>query len=279
MTLSPLTPEFRTSAVAGSLPADAPSAARSAYDALGADYDALTADHDYERWLSVLEALARRHGLAGRRLLDLACGTGRSFEPMLRRGYDVTACDVSPEMVRLARRRAPGVPVAVADMRALPEWGPFDLVTCLDDAVNYLPGERDLDAAFAGVARVLRPGGVFVFDLNSLLTYRTAFTSTFSVDAGDVQFTVRGDAPPDVAPGAACPSRIEIRTRGPHGGWHRRVSEHDQRHWPPDTVCSHLRAAGLDPVALHGQTTGCVLHDTVDETARDTKVILVARRD
>jgi hypothetical protein len=57
------------------------------------------------------------------------------------------------------------------------------------------------------------------------------------------------------------------------------VSEHEQRHWPPDTVCSHLRAAGLDPVALHGQTTGCVLHDTVDETARDTKVILVARRD
>jgi SAM-dependent methyltransferase len=227
----------------------------------------------------VLEALARRHGLAGRRLLDLACGTGRSFEPMLRRGYEVTACDVSPEMVRIARRRAPGVPIAVADMRALPDWGAFDLVTCLDDAVNYLADEADLDAAFAGVARALRPGGLFVFDLNSLLTYRTAFTSTFTVDAGDVRFTVRGDAPPEVPPGAACPSRIEIHTRGPHGGWHRRVSEHAQRHWPPDTVCSHLRAAGLDPVAVHGQTTGCVLHDTVDETARDTKVILVARRD
>jgi SAM-dependent methyltransferase len=270
-------PGSGASAASDPASAEGAPAARAAYDALAPAYDALTAGHDYDRWLLVLERLARRHGLRGRRLLDLACGTGRSFEPMVRRGYRVTACDVSPAMVHLARRRAPGVPVEVADMRALPDLGAFDLVTCLDDAINYLPEERDLDAAFAGVARALRTGGLFVFDLNTLRTYRTAFATSFDVDAGDVQVTVHGGAAPDAPPGAVCPSRMEIRTRKPGWGWQHRVSEHRQRHWPPGRVRTRLRAAGLRPVALHGQSTGCVLHETVDE-ARDTKVILVARR-
>jgi SAM-dependent methyltransferase len=196
---------------------------------------------------------------------------------MLRRGYRVTGCDVSPRMVELARRRSPGVPLEVADMRFLPDLGRFDLVTCLDDAINYLADEADLDAAFAGVARSLRPGGLFVFDLNTLRTYRTAFATSFAVDTDEVEVTVHGGAAPDAPPGAVCPSRMEIRTREPGGGWRHRVSEHAQRHWPPARVRSRLRSAGLRPVAVHGQTTGCVLHETVDE-ARDTKAILVARR-
>src|SRR5215210_3637169 len=80
--------------------------ARVAYDLLAADYDAFTAHHDYERWTATLEALARRHGASGHRLLDLACGTGKSFLPFLRRGYSVTACDISPAMTRRARAKA-----------------------------------------------------------------------------------------------------------------------------------------------------------------------------
>ena len=280
MSIRVRTPESGSSRIAGGL-SENERTARTAYDALALDYDALTATHDHERWLATLVALARRHGLRGRRVLDVGCGTGRSFEPLLRRGYAVRACDVSPEMVRVARRRFPRVRVEVADMRALPRWGRFrrvDLVTCLDDALNYLPAEPDLDAAFAGIARSLRRGGLFVFDLNSLRTYRTAFAQSFSVDAGDVRFVVCGEAAPDALAGAVCLSRIEVHTRDADGAWRRRVSEHAQRHWPTDTVCARLAEAGLRPVALHGQTTGCVLHQTVDE-ARDTKVIVVARRD
>src|SRR5512144_1938406 len=102
-------------------------AARPAYDALASTYDAFTADYDYERWLCVLHDLTAEHGARGRRLLDIACGTGRSFEPMLRRGYEVTACDISPAMVARAAARLDGWGgrVAVADMRDLPAWGPF----------------------------------------------------------------------------------------------------------------------------------------------------------
>src|ERR671925_551448 len=89
-------------------PAGAAGHARLAYDAFAPFYDDFTAHHDYEAWTATLEALARRRGLEGARLLDVACGTGKSFLPFLARGYTVTACDVSPAMVEIARGRAGG---------------------------------------------------------------------------------------------------------------------------------------------------------------------------
>jgi SAM-dependent methyltransferase len=248
--------------------------ARPAYDALASTYDAFTADYDYERWLGVLHGLAVEHGARGRRLLDVACGTGRSFEPMLRRGYEVTACDISPAMVEraAARLEASGGTAAVADMRQLPDWGTFDLVTCLDDAVNYLHSEVDLDAAFGSVARALRPGGLYVFDVNSLTTYRTVFSSTFTVEADDVVFHWHGEATPTVAPRSLCGARLEISSASSSS-----VTRHVQRHWPPAVVVKRLSAAGLECVAVRGQATGAVLSERPDESVH-TKVVFVARR-
>src|SRR5919107_5351046 len=92
--------------------------ARAAYDAFAPYYDRFTAHHDYDLWTSELLALAERHGLAGRRLLDVGCGTGKSFLPYLERGWAVTACDISPAMLTRAAAKAGGrVELAVADAR------------------------------------------------------------------------------------------------------------------------------------------------------------------
>jgi SAM-dependent methyltransferase len=88
----------------GPVPADP---VQIAYDALAPAYDAFTAAYRHDRWLDAIERVAEVHGLQGRRLLDIACGTGKSFLPLLERGYDVTACDLSPEMARRAAGKAP----------------------------------------------------------------------------------------------------------------------------------------------------------------------------
>src|SRR4249919_4181068 len=76
------------------------------YQAMAPVYDDFTAHHDYEGWLTDLLKALERRGLTGRRLLDVACGTGKSFLPMLPRGWQVTGCDLSPAMLALAEEKA-----------------------------------------------------------------------------------------------------------------------------------------------------------------------------
>jgi SAM-dependent methyltransferase len=89
-----------------------------AYDAIAGAYDLCTAGHPHEASLLRVEALALAHGLAGRRVLDVACATGKRFAPLLQRGYVVIACDASSAMVARARARADGrAEVVVTHMR------------------------------------------------------------------------------------------------------------------------------------------------------------------
>ena len=136
------------------------------YDVLAPVYDELGDAGAHARWLAAIERLAIEHGLRGRRVLDVACGTGSSFLPLLARGYEVTACDASPAMAACARAKAgPAARVHVADMRRLPRFGEFDLVTCLDDGLNHLAEPGDVLDALRGMRRNLVPGGLVGFDV------------------------------------------------------------------------------------------------------------------
>ena len=134
--------------------------AERAYEAIAPVYDDFTAHHNYELWLGNLLPQLRRHGLRGRRLLDVGCGTGKSFLPMLERGWEVTGCDISASMLELARAKSgDAVRLSVADMRELPVFGEFDLVWALDDAVNYLLSGEELGRALSGMRATLPPTG------------------------------------------------------------------------------------------------------------------------
>jgi SAM-dependent methyltransferase len=252
--------------------------ARSAYAALAPYYDRFIPEDHYDRWLGQIEARALGLGLTGRRALDIGCGTGRSFVPLLARGYEVCACDLSPEMVDEARaKHAFAVEdLFVADMRALPEIGTFDLVTCLDDAINYLLSESELRDTFRGVSRLLAPGGIFAFDVNSLKTYRTTFTQTFVREDAGALFCWRGEATSPIDPGDAASASIEAFIEGEDALWQRVTSRHVQRHHPPELVRATLEAAGLECSMVAGQLGGGHLEDRADETEH-IKLVYLAR--
>ena len=245
------------------------------YDAFASYYDDFTAGHDYEAWTRDIEGLARRHGLSGRRLLDVACGTGKSFEPFLRRGFTTTACDISQRMLAEARRRAGGVRLVHADVRDLPPLGEFDLVLCLDDALNYLLDANELKDAFASVARCLAADGVVVFDLNTLGAYRSLFASDRCTESDDRVFVWRGEGDSEAGPGATAAATIEVFARGPRGTWTRSSSRHVERHHPSPAVRGALATAGLELLAECGMTPDGRVHDEVDEL-RHTKRLYVA---
>jgi SAM-dependent methyltransferase len=255
-----------------------PSDAAAAYAVLADHYDLLTGHYRHDLWLERLEALALDHGLKGRKLLDVGCGTGKSFLPMVARGYEVTACDLSPEMVLRARAVAPpGVTVLQADMRNLPRIGPFDVVTCLDDALNYVLDAEELLAAFRSFASVLRPGGVLVFDCNTLATYRSSYTSAWVVEDEDAFLCWHGHGLVEDGDVLTASATVEIFTRRSSDLWRRGQSLHHQRHWPGPVVLAALAQGGLSCVAIRGQRVGAVLEDVANEK-RHTKTVYVARK-
>src|SRR5437763_2147129 len=252
--------------------------ALAAYEGLAPFYDRFTASYAHERWLDALERLAIEHGLSGRQLLDVACGTGKSFLPMLARGYEVTACDLSPAMVDVAREKVSGLAeVFVADMRELPVVGEFDLITCLDDAVNYLLSEDDMHAAIAGMARNLSRGGLLVFDVNTLATYRQTFGADAAAEMGGAFFCWRGDAPPEIEPGLEAAAWVEVFRERDDGLWERTRSRHEQRHHPRASIEGAIARAGLELAAVRGQLPGARLEPELDEQ-RHTKAVYLARR-
>jgi SAM-dependent methyltransferase len=252
--------------------------ARDAYDALAGAYDALTAGYDHDTWLDRLERLALDYGLRGRTLLDVACGTGKSFLPLLRRGYEVTGCDISPAMIERARLKAPQARLVVADMRALGHLGSFDLVTCLDDALNYVLETGELVAALTGIRANLAPGGIAVFDVNTLRMYGTAFSSDQVTEREGLLIAWQGNgADAEVEPG--CLAEVIVHAFSPAGAaWRRSTSVHRQRHWPLEQLSALAEEAGLRPVAVRGQLPGALFEDFVDEN-RHTKIVVVATRD
>jgi SAM-dependent methyltransferase len=243
-----------------------------AYERLAPVYDHFTDGYDHDAWVDGLLRIARKHGLCGTRVLDVACGTGKSFAPLLQRGWNVWACDISPAMVTRARQRTGIDPdrVVVADMRDLPELGAFELVTCLDDAVNYLLDPADLTAAFACVARALAPDGIYVFDANTLATYRAGFAARTTFERPLAGAVWRGETRGRIRPGALCSASIEL-------GGRRGFSHHVQRHHAESTNRAALASTGLACRSVLGQSTGGVLHEDADEDTH-TKLVYVVTR-
>jgi len=251
--------------------------ARAAYDALAPGYDTLTSGHDHDAWTGTLEALAVDAGLRGRALLDVACGTGNTLAPMIARGYEAVGTDVSAPMLDEARRKAPGVRLVVADMRALPALGRFDLIFCLGDALNYLQTAEELEAALDGMRRNLAPGGIAVLDLNTLRTFRALYSGMLVAPSPDRVVVVEGRGSPDLPSGGAATARIDRLERLPSGWWRRVRGEHHHRHHPEPAVRAALAAAGLECRSVHGARTTGVLDAPLDDHAHD-KAVYVARR-
>jgi SAM-dependent methyltransferase len=249
-----------------------------AYEATAPHYDLFTADHEHEPWTDTLERVAVEAGMCGRRLLDVGCGTGKSFLPFLARGYLVTACDISPAMLAIAAGKCGGrdVRLSVQDVRTLPRLGEFDLVCCLADALNYLLEPEELTDALRAMADNLAPGGMLLFDLNTLRAYRTFFATRRVVQEDGRVLVWEGRAAPDADAGELAEASLEALTRQPAGDWTRSTALHRQRHHPEPLVREALAEAGLEAATPFGVSLDGMLTRPLDER-HHTKALYLTR--
>ncbi len=244
-----------------------------AYDAMAPVYDDFTADDDFEGWLSDLLPHLERCGLSGNRLLDVGCGTGKSFMPMLARGWEVTGCDISPAMLERAREKASGAArLEIAAMCELPSFGVFDLVWSTD-AMNYLLSNGELVAALLGMRDNLSSSGLLMFDLNALFLYRTFFVDRHVVDRDGARLIWTGRAAPDAEAGSTCEAAFEIQGNGKDAS----AQLHRQRHFPEADVLAALEGAGFECLGVFGHGYGGVPKQPLDEEIH-TKAIYIARK-
>jgi SAM-dependent methyltransferase len=250
---------------------------RSAYDALAPYYDDFVRGHDHAAWARALEGLARRHGLRGRRALDLGCGTGKSLAPLLASGYDAAGCDLSREMLRRARTRLPaGTRLIEADVRRLGRLGRFDLIWCLSDGLNYVAA-AELEAVFRGVEGNLAEDGLLVFDVNTLWCYRRFFSAATVVTCGGHVLVWDGAGDGTARPGARASATLTAYVASEGGFWDRLVTVHEQQHHSRSAIATALERAGLRPVAAYGAGLDGSLEPEPDED-RHSKAVYVARR-
>jgi SAM-dependent methyltransferase len=248
-----------------------PAEARVTYDAFAATYDDFNHRYRYERWTGKLLERAEAAGLEGQRLLDVGCGTGLSLVTLLADGWSVTGCDISPAMIERARARVgDAAALDVADMRALPRYGEFDLVWAVNDAINYLRDGAELQSALAGMRRNLAPRGIVVFDVNTLAAYRTFFAQEVVVERGGRRLVWTGsDSASEAPPGSVFEARFD--GDGPDVESH----THRQRHFPEAEVLGAIEAAGLCCVETTGELDGELTYRVDEDT--HTKAVFVCR--
>lgn len=164
------------------------------YRELAPRYDRMTNDPGirslYEDFRKALTAAAEERHVRLSVIVDLACGTGNTTIPWARaRGRTVVGVDASEAMLRVALSKSRRVRWLRQDLTRLSLDVTADAATCHFDALNHVLEAADLQRVFTGTARLLRPGGLFLFDLNTRFFLEWLSTSEKLFRAGPDVFT------------------------------------------------------------------------------------------
>ncbi len=111
-----------------------------------------------------LDAFFRLRGEVPETVLDLACGTGELEVRLQRHGIKFTGVDISPGMIRMARRKFGRGKFIVADAAKVRLGQKYELVLLLFDSANHMRSLAHLEATMKNARRHLKQGGYFIFD-------------------------------------------------------------------------------------------------------------------
>lgn len=142
------------------------------YTSLAPYYDLLMRRIRYRDWMRYVESIIHMHTPNAQSVLDIACGTGNGMLNLRKKYRLYVAFDRSFEMIRIFKSKLGFYDIKpllfVADVRNIPlKSDVIDAAFSIFDSLNNLLTPRDLKKAFTEVFRVLKKGGVFIFDMNT----------------------------------------------------------------------------------------------------------------
>ena len=222
-----------------------------AYHALADSYDRLTNDVDYRATVEFYFDILAREGLKPRTAVDLACGTGSVALLLAKRGMEVTAVDLSPEMLTMAAQKAQEMdnpPMFVCQpLQQLQLPRGVDLAVCALDSLDYITDPADCAEAIRRVYKILNPGGIFIFDVNTPEKLRAMDGQVFLDEDEDVYCVWRGEFDEKTN---ICTYGMDLFQR--RGGlWERSFEEHREYAYSARQLTEFLKEAGFTHIRVY----------------------------
>lgn len=228
-----------------------------AYSALAAVYDrAGYADYAAQH-VSQYIMFAQSVDWAGRRILDLGCGTGETTLQLARRAYRVVGVDQSQHMLAQAYEKLGQFEEEIhnppefvqMDIRQLDSpLGLVDMVIAAGGVFNAIHNLRELENSFSQVNQALEPERFFIFDMCTIQGLSSNALDSLDFDDGDsLVISVRTRFSYEAL------SRTRTYTiwqREADGHWRRQDEQHIERGYPVQAVSAMLERTGFTMVAV-----------------------------
>ena len=246
-----------------------------AYSDFAGVYDELMDNVPYESWCENIAALIERYGisrpvgesrpegeessetenlLASERdlVLDLGCGTGTLTQMLHKRGYDMIGVDNSPEMLGIAMEKSAkgggGILYLLQDMRELELYSTVGTVLSVCDSLNYLLEEKELLQVFRLVNNYLYPGGLFLFDFNTIYKYSQVIGDAVIAENREDCSFIWENYYHEQEEINEYDLTVFVQEEGEH--FRRFVENHLQRGYTPQTMCDLVEQAGMQVIRL-----------------------------
>lgn len=243
-----------------------------AYTGFAALYDLFMDNIPYDEWAAYLHSLLTEYGINDGIVLDMGCGTGNITEYLARAGYDMIGIDNSEEMLNIAmeKRADSGSDILylLQDMREFELYGTVAAAVSICDSMNYITEYSELVQVFRLVSNYLDPGGIFIFDMNTIKKYSNIGDASITENRDEGSFIWENSYFPDERLNQYDLTIFEHID----GNLYKKHEEtHIQRAYTTDEILCALSDAGLEPVTIYDAFT----HNPPDENSE--RIYVIAR--
>ena len=220
-----------------------------AYTSFAQVYDLFMDNVPYEEWGEYLHTLFKEYGIEDGLLLDLGCGTGKLTEYMSKKGYDMIGVDYSYEMLDIAKGQSgEEILYLLQDMRELELYSTVGTIISVCDSVNYILDEEELLGVFRLVNNYLYPGGLFIFDFNTVYKYEEVIGDvTIAENRENCSFIWENYYHEEEEINEY---DLTVFVQEEDGRFKRFQENHYQRGYRVETICALLEKAGMEIVEI-----------------------------
>jgi ubiquinone/menaquinone biosynthesis C-methylase UbiE len=228
-----------------------------AYKNLASSYDRLTNDVDYEATVEFYNEILKREGVRPRTAVDLACGTGSVTVLLAKQGIRTVGVDMSEDMLTAAWEKVMDMdepPTFVCQkLQELRLPRGVDLAVCALDSLDYITDPNDCAEAIKRAYKVLNPGGIFIFDVNTPEKLRAMDGQVFLDEDDDVYCVWRGEFDEQTN---ICSYGMDLFQR--RGNlWERSFEEHREYAYSQEQLTNYLKQAGFSRIEVYADRQFC----------------------